>query len=126
MALHQQAADELGGNQLSGTGEEGLREVLGGRGGYGGCFGGGWRYKLVKAKLLHTMESVIFGALLIGIFSGCVPLIYGLNKNQLALALGGFFACIVSGFVLGALLAFPMAGLFFFFIRNNSKSTRND
>jgi len=86
----------------------------------------GWRYKLVKAKLLHTMESVIFGALLIGILSGCVPLIYGLNKNQLALALGGFFACIISGFVLGALLAFPMAGLFFFFIRNNSKSTRND
>jgi len=79
-----------------------------------------------KVKPLHTMESVLFGALLIGILSGCVPLIYGLNKNQLALALGGFFACIISGFVLGALLAFPMAGLFFFFIRNNSKSTRND
>ena len=28
-------ADELGGNLLGGAGEEGLREVLGGRGGYG-------------------------------------------------------------------------------------------
>ena len=35
LALHQQAADELGGNQLGGAGEEGLGEVLGGRGGYG-------------------------------------------------------------------------------------------
>ena len=35
LALHQQAADELGGNLLGGAGEEGLGEVLGGRGGYG-------------------------------------------------------------------------------------------
>jgi hypothetical protein len=34
LAFHQQAADELGGNLLGGAGEEGLREVLGGRGGY--------------------------------------------------------------------------------------------
>ena len=32
---HQQAADQLGGNLLGGAGEEGVREVLGGRGGYG-------------------------------------------------------------------------------------------
>ena len=38
LALHQQAADELGGNLLGGAGEEGLGEVLGGRGGYGGGF----------------------------------------------------------------------------------------
>jgi len=30
LALHQQAADELGGDQLGGAGEEGLGEVLGG------------------------------------------------------------------------------------------------
>ena len=34
LALHQQAADELGGNLLGGAGEEVLGEVLGGRGGY--------------------------------------------------------------------------------------------
>jgi hypothetical protein len=44
LAFHQQAADELGCNQLGGAGEERLRErweVLGGRGGYGRGFGGG-------------------------------------------------------------------------------------
>ncbi len=35
LALHQQAADELGGNDLGGAGEEGLGEVLGERAGYG-------------------------------------------------------------------------------------------
>ena len=36
--LHQKAADELGGDDLGGAGEEGLGEVLGERGGYGsGC-----------------------------------------------------------------------------------------
>jgi len=40
LAFHQKAADELGGNDLSGAGEEGLEKVLGGRGGYGS--GGGW------------------------------------------------------------------------------------
>jgi hypothetical protein len=38
MPFHQQAADQLGGNQLGRAGEEGLGqgwEVLGGRGGYG-------------------------------------------------------------------------------------------
>ena len=38
LAFHQQAADELWGDLLGGTGEEGLGEVLGGLGGYGsGC-----------------------------------------------------------------------------------------
>ena len=38
LAFHQQAADELGGDNLSGAGGEGLGEVFGGRGGYGcGC-----------------------------------------------------------------------------------------
>jgi len=36
LPFHQQAADELGCNLLGGAGEEGLGEVLGGRGGYGG------------------------------------------------------------------------------------------
>jgi len=45
-AFHQQAADEVGGNLLSGAGEKGLGEgweALDGRGGYGsGLVGGGW------------------------------------------------------------------------------------
>jgi len=35
LAFHQQAADELGGDQLGGAGEEGWGEGLGERGGYG-------------------------------------------------------------------------------------------
>ena len=38
LAFHQQAADELGGNLLGGAGEEGVGEVLRGRGGYGSGF----------------------------------------------------------------------------------------
>jgi len=41
----QQAANQLGGNNLSGAGEEGWGEslkVLGGSGGYGSGFGDGW------------------------------------------------------------------------------------
>ena len=38
LPLHQQPADELGGDDLGGAGEEGVGEVLGGRGGYGSGF----------------------------------------------------------------------------------------
>ncbi len=49
LAFHQQAADELGGNLLGGAGEEGLGEVLGGRGGYGSGFLG--------ARLLNISQA---------------------------------------------------------------------
>ena len=35
LPLHQQAADELGGDLLGGAAEKGVEEVLGGRGGFG-------------------------------------------------------------------------------------------
>jgi len=40
LAFHQQAADQLGGNELGGAGEEGWGEVLGGLGGCGSGYGG--------------------------------------------------------------------------------------
>jgi len=40
LAFHQQAADELGGDELGGAGEEALGEVLEGRAGYGSGLGG--------------------------------------------------------------------------------------
>ena len=43
LAFDQQAADEVGGNQLGGAGEEGVRERLGKGGGYGSGLGDGWR-----------------------------------------------------------------------------------
>jgi len=39
LAVHQQAADELGGDDLGGASEDGLGEVLGDRGGYGSGLG---------------------------------------------------------------------------------------
>ena len=38
LAFHHKAADELGGDDLGGAAKEGVGEVLGGRGGYGGGF----------------------------------------------------------------------------------------
>ena len=49
LALYQQAANELKGNHLGGTGEEGWGEVLGGRGGYGRGLG-----EVADASLLPT------------------------------------------------------------------------
>ena len=51
LAFHQQAADELGGNQLSGTAEERLGkgwEFLDGRGGYGSGLGDGFCEKVLR------------------------------------------------------------------------------
>lgn len=63
------------------------------------------------------MEPILILGLWVGILSGLLPLIYGLIKDQPKLAIGGFFACAFSGVVLGALLAFPMSGLFFYLIK---------
>jgi len=54
LAFHQQAADELGCNLLGGASEEGLGEVLGGRGGYGSGLGDGRR---LLALLFHKVSS---------------------------------------------------------------------
>ena len=60
LAFHQQAADELGGDNLSGAGEEGLGEVFGGRGGYGcglGWGGMGYSSSILSANSCHTKQT---------------------------------------------------------------------
>jgi len=52
LALHQQTADELGGNLLGGAGEEALGEVLGECGGYGSGLGDGWLWEWLGFWLL--------------------------------------------------------------------------
>jgi len=60
LALHQQAADELGGDQLGGAGEEALGEVLGKRGGYGSGLGVGRGYwEGARSKVEAKGESKI-------------------------------------------------------------------
>jgi len=50
MPFHQQAADELGGDDLGGAGEEGRGEVLGGRGDY-------FSYNVVNNTTADALEQ---------------------------------------------------------------------
>lgn len=78
------------------------------------------------------MESIAFkvgmvaGALFVGLLTGLVPLIVGLRKNKLGLAAGGFIACIVSGLLLGLILALPCCGIFTFLICRNKEEKPDD
>lgn len=56
--------------------------------------------------------AVIIGALVAGTACGLVPLITGLIRGDTTLAVGGLVACIAAGFVLGLILAVPVAILF--------------
>lgn len=60
---------------------------------------------------VYLVASII-GALAVGFAFGLVPLICGLVKKRVGLAIGGFAACLVGGFILGLILALPMCVLF--------------
>lgn len=69
-------------------------------------------------------ETVVFGLLIgsvVGALCGLVPLIFGVVRSQIPLAIGGFFACVVCGAILGLLLAIPIAGLFVYLIVRASR-----
>lgn len=60
--------------------------------------------------------GLILGSLLAGIFTGIIPAICGAIKGKIGLAIGGFFACVVSAFILGLLLAVPVCAVFLWLI----------
>lgn len=60
---------------------------------------------------VYLIASLI-GAAVVGFVFGLVPLICGLIKKRVGLAIGGFAACLVGGFILGLILALPMCVLF--------------
>ena len=66
----------------------------------------------------QVFGGMIFG-LLAGLLVGLVPLITGMKKNQPALAVGGFFACIITGAILGLILAVPTACLFWWLVKKS-------
>ena len=68
--------------------------------------------------------GAIIGSLLTGIAIGAVPAICGAIKRKIGLAIGGFFACLVSALVLGMLLAIPVCVLFVVLIFKKPKSAR--
>lgn len=71
------------------------------------------------------MDSFVDGALygvLIGGLVGIAPVIVGALKHKLGLGIGGFFVCILSGVMLGLLLAVPVCGIFIYLIVKNDNS----
>ena len=64
-------------------------------------------------------DFVIIG-LLVGIAMGIIPAIAGAIKGKIGLAIGDFFACAVSGAILGLLGSVPVCAVFMFLIFKNS------
>ena len=66
------------------------------------------------------MDSFTFGAIIgsiiTGALIGAIPAICGAIKQKPGLAIGGFFACLASGFILGMILAIPVCAVFLFLI----------
>lgn len=69
-------------------------------------------------------NSVMIGALLVGILSGALPLYLGATKNNLGLGLGGFAACVISGYILGLILAVSVSGVFVWLILREEKKAK--
>jgi hypothetical protein len=56
--------------------------------------------------------AVLLGSLIAGVICGLWPLCVGLSLNRPIMAVIGFFTCIPCGYLLGCLLALPVAFVF--------------
>jgi hypothetical protein len=65
----------------------------------------------------------LWGALAVGLILGAITMITGAKKNKPGLGFLGFLSCIVSSFILGAILAVPVCGVFIWLV--NKKVTEN-
>ena len=68
-----------------------------------------------------NMSDVLLGAVFAGLITGAIPAILGVVKNKIGLAVGGFFACLVSALVLGLILAIPVCAIFSWLILRTPK-----
>ena len=66
--------------------------------------------------------SAIISSLITGAIIGAIPAICGAIKGKIQLALLGFFACLVSSFILGMILALPVCSVFLWLIFKNENS----
>jgi uncharacterized membrane protein len=64
--------------------------------------------------------TTLIDSFLIGLICGAIPLFFSPAKNRLKLGFGGLLACVVSGLLLGLLLAVPVAALFLWLIFRQS------
>jgi uncharacterized membrane protein len=69
---------------------------------------------------LLTPDSLIDG-FLVGLICGVIPLYLSTGKDRLKLGFGAVAACVVSGLLLGLLLAIPVAGVFLWLIFRQSE-----
>ena len=60
---------------------------------------------------LLTPDSLIDG-FLVGFICGVIPLYFSTGKDRLKLGFGAVAACVISGLLLGLLLALPIGVLF--------------
>ena len=72
--------------------------------------------------------GAIIGSLITGAIIGAIPAICGAIKGKIQLAIIGFFACLVSSFILGMILALPVCAVFLWLIfkKENSQGNSNN
>ena len=56
--------------------------------------------------------GALVGGLVVGVLCGLAPLLIGRKRNRQALGKVGLIACIVSGLILGLILAIPVSIIF--------------
>jgi hypothetical protein len=74
--------------------------------------------------MLDYIISYSLVGLLVGIGIGIIPAVCGGVKQKIRHGIVGFFACAVSGAILGLLLAVPCCAVFMFFIFKGSASSQ--
>lgn len=70
--------------------------------------------------------GAIIGSLLSGAVVGAVPAICGAIKHKLGLAIGGFFACLVSSVLLGLILSVLVCAVFVFLIFKKTNTSEEN
>jgi hypothetical protein len=75
------------------------------------------------------MNQAVVNGLIIGIIEGLllglIPLITGMKKNQLGLAMGGFFGCIIAGAVGGLIMGIPCSALFWWLVKKSENKSKD-
>ena len=69
--------------------------------------------------------GAIVGSIVSGAIVGAIPMVCGIKKKKLGLAIGGFFACLVASFLLGLILSVPVCAVFLIFILKKDKTAEN-
>jgi len=72
----------------------------------------------------NLMVAIIIVALT-SIFVSIIPVIIGAIKGKIKLGIGGFFACLAGGMILGPILAVPVCAVFVYLLCKDSKTCQN-